>query len=130
MYSLSTHLSPLKLIIQDQHGVAVTAELVTILDGLLIAFIDEVVATEGALRHHHSRLRMIEVAYHSIAHTIFIGREDKLISPALEFLEKAVGTDSCLCGTGGAHAYTADTVAIELRFVDKLTGFLADEHLL
>ena len=40
-------------VIDNQQGVAIAAELILILHSLLIALIDEVIATKRGLRHHH-----------------------------------------------------------------------------
>ena len=100
------------------------------LEGFVVGFHDEVVATEGGCLHEQGGQRMVEIGDHRIGQSELIGREDELIGPSLILLQHAVGTYSGLGGLDDAGAHSTDMVLLELGLVDDAAGLGADEHLL
>ena len=78
------------LALEDQHGIAVGEEVVFFGHGHLVGFHQELISCKGSRFHHHGRLGQVEVRNHAVGHRKGVGREDKLVGPALERLHLAI----------------------------------------
>lgn len=118
------------LIVKYQHGIAETAELITVLNGQLIGFHDEVVASESGSRHEQGRHRMIEIGYHAVGQTEVVWWEDKLVGPSVILLQHSVCAYGGLRCLDNARSDGADMMAFLLCRVHDRASLGTYRHLL
>ena len=120
----------ISLVVEDEHGVAIGAEAVFLVDGDLIGVHRLVVAAEGCLGHQHDGVGHVEVGHQGVAGGALVGREQELVGPAPIGLDVAVHTHAGLKSAQHRGADGADLVAAVAQAVDFFGEFDADVHFL